>query len=245
MHKPMHATTACVLVLALSGAGCLRDESLDINRAPIANAGDDQELEYDGEPITVTLDGSKSRDLDGTIVDWDWRLAGPNAADGGVADAGGDGASAGADLDPANKRKSTIALDKGKYTFTLWVRDDHGALSRPDTVTIKIGGDPVQECVAGAFETLDDTCRQCLCTQSDACQAAIPGCGADCWGLIGCIAVKCPTFTMDNDVACVGTNCGQFLAGGQTGAMAAGSCVSPCSAECTPSITAIVTAGGG
>ena len=237
------ASYLLAFVLALAGAGCLKDESLDTNRAPLANAGDDQELEYDGEPIAVTLDGSKSRDLDGKVVKYDWRLAGPRgAADAGVPD-GGDG-NPSAELDPPNDRKAKVVLDRGKYTFTLWVTDDHGAISRPDTVTVKIGGDPVQECIAGAFETLDDTCRQCLCTQSEACQAAIPGCGKDCWGLIGCIAVNCPTFSMDMDIACVGTNCGQFVAGGQTGAMAAGSCVSPCAMECTPSITAILTSGG-
>jgi hypothetical protein len=78
---------------------------------------------------------------------------------------------------------------------------------------------------------------------SDACAAAIPTCDAACWGLIGCIATMCPTFTMDMDTQCVIDNCAAFL-GGSTGAMNAGSCVMPCATECTPSITEIVTAGG-
>jgi hypothetical protein len=236
-------SSACILLcLTLGGSGCLRDETLDTNRAPIASAGEDQMLEYDGEPITVTLDGSKSRDLDGTIAKYDWRLAGPaGGADAGMPDAG----ASSSELDPPNKPKPEITLDKGTYTFLLWVTDDSGAISRPDAVTIKIGGDPVEECVAGAFETLDDPCRQCLCMQSEACQMAIPNCNGDCWGLIGCIAANCPNFSETMDIACVGTNCGQFVAGGQSGAMAAGSCVMPCATECTPSITAIVTGGGG
>jgi hypothetical protein len=244
MHKNHAISSACVLVLALGGAGCLRDESLDTNRNPIADAGKDQEHEFTGAPITVTLDGSKSRDLDGEITGYVWRPVILDASDGGMPapDAGAD---ANAALDPRDVAKPKLELSRGTYHFTLWARDDSGALSEPDTVTIKIGGDPVQECVAGAYEVLDDACRQCLCTQSEACQMAVPDCNGDCWGLIGCIAALCPTFTMDMDIACVGTNCGPFVAGGQSGAMAAGSCVQPCATECTPSITMIVTSGLG
>ncbi|HMI92678.1 MAG TPA: hypothetical protein VK509_14985 [Polyangiales bacterium] len=244
MHKNHVMSSACVLALALSGAGCLRDESLDTNRDPIANAGEDQQHEFSGEPVTVTLNGTKSRDLDGEIAEYEWRPVVLDASDGGMtADAS---AAAGTEdaVDPRNVAKPKLELGRGTYHFTLWVRDDDGALSKPDTVTVKIGGDPVQECIAGAFDGLDDGCRQCLCDQDEACQMAVPNCSGDCWGLIGCIAGLCPTFTMDMDTACVIANCARFVAGGQSGAMAAGACVQPCATECTASLTAIVTGGG-
>jgi hypothetical protein len=243
MHENHAMSAACLLALALALAGCLRDESLDTNRDPIANAGEDQELEFSGAPVSVTLDGSKSRDLDGKVTEYEWRPVILDASDGGMpVDAG---ASADDALDPRNVAKPKLELARGTYHFTLWVRDDGGALSKPDTVMIKIGGDPVQECIAGAYEVLDDGCRQCLCDQGEACQKAVPACSGDCWGLIGCIAAFCPTFTMDMDINCVGMNCARFVANGQTGAMAAGACVQPCADACTPSITTIVTGAGG
>ena len=241
MHDLRMWFSGAILALsAFNAAGCLRDETLDTNRAPMANAGADQELEFSGMPINITLDGSKSRDLDGKVVRYDWRLVAPEAGDGGMAmsmpDAGADDA-----LDPRNVVKPKLELGRGTYTFILWVSDDGGAVSEPDTVTVKVGGDPVQECVAASYEGLDEPCRQCLCEQSEACQKAVPNCGKDCIGLIGCIAGFCPDFTMTMDTSCVITNCGKWIAGGMGGASAAGSCVQPCATQCTPSITAIVT----
>jgi len=234
MHTNHVTSSACVLVLALCGAGCLRDESLDTNRTPLANAGPDQEHEFTGEPIAVELDATKSRDLDGKLDGYLWR---PVMLTG---DAGMDMVEV---VDPDDEAKPEVELGRGTHHFTLWVRDDDGALSEPDTVTIKIGGDPVQECVAAAYEKLDDDCRQCMCNESEACQTAVPACSGDCWGLIGCIAALCPTFTMDMDVSCVTTNCLPFVAEGQTGATAAGACIQPCGEICRASITEIVTSG--
>lgn len=231
-----------LLPLPLGAAGCMRDETLDTNRAPIASAGPDQEHDFEGQPIEVTLDARKSRDLDGEVVEYDWRLVEPAAGDGGMAMSMPD---AGAALDPRNVARPKLELGRGTYTFILWVSDDGGAVSEPDTVTVKVGGDPVQECVAAAHDGLDEACRTCLCNQGDACLKAVPACPRDCWGLIGCIVGFCPTFSMDMDLACVGTNCAQWVAGGQAGAMGAGNCVMPCATECTSSITAIVMSGGG
>ena len=140
MHKNHATFSACVLVLSHGCAGCLRDESLDTNRNPIANAGADQEHEFTGEPITVTLDGTKSRDLDGEITGYEWRPVVLAASDGGMPapDAG-----AGDAVDPRDVAKPKFELGRGTYHFTLWVLDDGGARSKPDTVTVKIGGDPV------------------------------------------------------------------------------------------------------
>ena len=235
------ALWACV-AMVLGTAGCLRDDTLDTNRAPIANAGEDQQHEFMGEPIEVKLDGSKSRDLDGRIVGYDWRLVDPNAGDGGMSMSGSVDAGVG-EIEKVAKPK--LELGRGEYTFTLWVRDNDRAISEPDTVTIKVGGNPEQECIAKSYEMLADGCRQCLCMQSEACQKAVPNCGKDCWGLIGCIAAMCPTFSMDMDTSCVIANCGTWIAGGMAGAMGAGSCVMPCAEQCRGSITQIVLSGAG
>ena len=217
MNRNHAITTASILCALLTAQGCLKDETLDTNRVPIARA---KAVGNNGEVVDATADG-------GVPASGIWNQTPA--------------------LDPKNVARPKVLLPMGTHTFTLWVTDDAGAVSVPSTITIKVGGDPVQECIDGAAPELDDGCKQCLCTQEgasgDTCHTAVPGCDAACWGLIGCIGAMCPTFTMDMDTACVITNCSAFL-GGMTGAMAAGSCITPCVAECTPSLTAIVTAGG-
>jgi len=261
MNRHNAITTASILCALLAAQGCLKDETLDTNRVPIAHAravGNNGEVVdatvdggvaalmfmFDGDPIEVTLDGTASTDLDGEVASYDWRYVAP-AADGGVPASGF--WSQVPSLDPNDVARPKVLLPMGTHTFTLWVTDDDGAVSVPDSITIKVGGDPVQECIDGSAPELDDTCKQCLCSQEgatgDTCRTGVPGCNGACWGLIGCIGAMCPTFTMDMDTQCVIDNCATFL-GGMTGAMAAGACISPCVAECTPSLTAIVTAGG-
>jgi hypothetical protein len=262
MNRNTAINTACILGALLTAQGCLKDDTLDTNRVPIADAkavGNNGEVVdatadgglaaltfmFEGDPIEVTLDAKSSTDLDGKVASYDWRYVAPSS-DAGAPASGFWNQSA--TLDPSNVARPKVLLPMGTHTFTLWVTDNDGAVSVPDTITIKVGGDPMQECLDGAAPELDDTCKQCLCGQEgatgDSCRMAVPGCSGDCWGLIGCIGAMCPTFTMDMDVTCVATNCGAFL-GGQTGAMAAGMCIMPCVAECTPSLTEIVTAGGG
>lgn len=261
MNRQTAITTASILCALLTAQGCLKDDTLDTNRVPLARAravGSTGEVvdetsdggvaalmfEFDGDPVEVTLDGTASTDLDGEVASYDWRYVAPES-DAGVPEKGFWNQVP--SLDPKNVARPKLMLPKGTHIFTLWVTDDDGAVSKPDTITVSVGGDPVMECIDGTTEELDEACRSCLCGQEgatgDTCRTAVPACGADCWGLIGCIGAMCPTFTMDMDVTCVATNCGAFL-GGQTGAMAAGTCITPCVAECTPSLTAIVTAGG-
>lgn len=265
MTRTNTTATSLLLCLALFGLGCLKDESLDTNRVPDAHAravGSNGQVvdatvdgglaalmfPFDGDPIEVTLDGLASRDLDGKVVAFDWRYVAP-ATDGGVPPMGGFWNQS-PTLDPNNEARPKVNLPMGVHTFALWVTDDDGAVSPPDTITLNVGADPAQQCIDDAYEMLDDACASCVCGAGAACPAAVPACGHDCWGLIGCIASMCPNFNPATDTQCVIDNCIAFI-GGMTGASAAGACIAPneamgfpgCATECTPSITTIVTSG--
>lgn len=116
--------------LALCALGCATDGSVPRNHTPEADAGPDQELEYDGSPVEVTLDGSKSSDIDGKIVEYIWKSGQRGEGDAGTGLIG---------PDPKDERKPTIKLDQGVWVFVLWVKDDSGRISTPDTVTITVG----------------------------------------------------------------------------------------------------------
>lgn len=215
---------------------------------------------YDGTDIEITLDGSHSVDTDGTIAKYKW-LSGTAVPDGGMGDLSHevttDGGTklikAGGRLIPDGEgpewhnAKVTLHLGAGLWAFSLWVTDDKGATSTPDSVTIAIGGDPrVTACAANVHSDVPDTCKTCICSQSDTCRMNVVEsvCNADCWALIKCIAKMCPTFTKDMDTSCVTGMCSAFLAG-VTGATAAGSCVASCSTECSESSTSMTTCDTG
>jgi len=116
----------------------------DVNQRPIADAGSSVSGNV-GD--TITLDGSGSRDLDGTIAAYEWNAGGRTVA---ITDA-----------DQAEA--SFIPDEEGDYIFSLVVTDDDGARSDPDTVTAHIvlkvfyprigpflyeGGAPVTDSVA-------------------------------------------------------------------------------------------------
>ncbi len=88
------------------------------NQPPVANAGPDRTytLAVGALGIDVTLDGSGSSDPDGQVASWTW-MGTP---------------------DPADVVKPTVHLGEGTYVFTLIVRDDQGAPSAPDAVTITV-----------------------------------------------------------------------------------------------------------
>ncbi|MCH9663791.1 MAG: hypothetical protein K0U66_09090 [Gammaproteobacteria bacterium] len=93
------------------------------NRIPQANAGDDQSV---GDTATVTLDGSASRDDDGSIVAYAWRQI-----EGTVVDLG-DSTTASVVFSVA------VADDLGEeMVFELTVTDDQG-LEDTDTVSINV-----------------------------------------------------------------------------------------------------------
>lgn len=109
-------------------------------------------IPYAGEPVMLTLDASQSRDPDGRIAKFRW-LSGtrekPAAAAGAPAPAAGSGGPAAprprivpedAQLNwPDDIEQPQVTLDRGSYAFTLWVTDDRGLVSAPDTLRIEVG----------------------------------------------------------------------------------------------------------
>jgi hypothetical protein len=209
-----------LLALPLALGGCMVDETIDVNRAPTANAGPDQQVAYDGKPVRVRLDGSRSKAADGKVVSYHW-LNGDRVPDAGPPGRAGE-------IDPKDSARPTIELDRGTYVFTLWVTDDRHAVSEPDSVTIRVGTDPVAECVAKTLSVVSEPCRQCVCDMDDACRAAVVACDQECWSLIACVGAMCPD---TSDTACIVMNCMPYL-GAATPATAAGKCVTPCASMC-------------
>jgi hypothetical protein len=233
-------------------AGCVQDPLIPTyNALPIADAkvinamGEsiDEKSDaagltfaFDGTPVTITLDASASHDSNGEIRQYRW-LSGTLAPDAGPAKpparlVGPDQA---ADW-PADEQQPKVELGEGMWTFTLWVIDDQGAVSDPDTVRITVGSSAgaARECVPTVLPSVGASCKQCLCEQSDACRQAANQsmCGDDCWSLVRCIRDNCPNFAMTMDTACVTTNCAPFIANGRTGAAAIGGCVTSCADAC-------------
>jgi hypothetical protein len=211
---------ALLLTSSLLGA-CMLDDTIDPNRAPTANAGEDVQLDYDGDPVTVRLDGRMSTDPDGTIETYRWRSADFPA------DAGPDAAAVAAP-NPRDEARPELDLDQGTWRFALWVVDDDDAVSAPDYVTINVGSDPVAQCVEDSLPLVPEACLACACGVSEECRTAVVACREDCWGLIQCIGMSCPD---TSDTNCIVMNCASFL-GGATPAMATGPCVTTCIDSC-------------
>ncbi|MFW6153962.1 MAG: chitobiase/beta-hexosaminidase C-terminal domain-containing protein [Planctomycetota bacterium] len=94
---------------------------LDVNIAPVADAGADQELaDSDNDGVEdVALDGSGSSDADGHIVAYDWTEA---------------------DAPLASGVAPTVTMAAGEHTVDLTVTDDRGGTG-VDTVVIMIHDD--------------------------------------------------------------------------------------------------------
>jgi len=88
------------------------------NQAPIANAGPNQSITLSAgqSSVSVQLDGSLSRDSDGTVASYIWSGT-PK---------------------PADVVAPTVTLNAGVYVFTLQVRDNLGAMSGSSPVTITV-----------------------------------------------------------------------------------------------------------
>ncbi|WP_026135740.1 PKD domain-containing protein, partial [Nafulsella turpanensis] len=102
------------------------------NQAPEADAGNAQEVtdnDNDGQE-RIELDGSKSKDKDGTIVSYSWTINGEEIATGET---------------PA------VSLSTGEHTIRLTVTDDDG-LTDSDEVAVTIHEAPEKAPVADAGE---------------------------------------------------------------------------------------------
>ena len=103
-----------------------------INKPPIASAGNNQKVQL---PISaLTLDGSASVDVDGSIFAYTWsRISGGNVV-----------------MANTNSAKATISgLVQGTYAFELKVTDNQGAIGK-DTVEVTVLKAPNQLPVANA-----------------------------------------------------------------------------------------------
>jgi hypothetical protein len=213
-------------------------------------------FDYSGMPVAITLDGSQSYSSSGTIVTYRW-LSGTLAPEGGMPLPDDSGTMLrwvppGAPPNwPGDVKQPQVSLDQGIWFFTLWVIDDSGEISNPDTIKITVGAvvDPaVQQCADQVVSTEPEACRQCICKQSDMCRAAVTAdkCDATCWNLINCIAGNCPDFNAmaaKMDYSCLTAHCSAYTSGG-TAATPVGPCFTACLNECTGGGTAMDGGGG-
>ena len=95
----------------------------DENRAPLADAGLDQEVEYGA---TVRLDATGSRDPDGEVTAYEWTIERP------------DGTTVEPDCSSCG-RTSFRPQSVGTYAVTVTVTDDEGA-TRSDTLYVEVEG---------------------------------------------------------------------------------------------------------
>lgn len=160
------ASTLALLIGVITG--CREDSLLVFGEgtSPVADArvvGKDGKMvtfELGDSTLEVTLDATHSSDRDGRVVSYRWLSATPlsaNMADSGVAGSAGTGAAGrgaaggggagtprrwvpeGQSLDwPEDIAMPKVQLGAGNYSFTLWVFDDDGEISKPDTVDVEV-----------------------------------------------------------------------------------------------------------
>ena len=117
------------------------EEEEPANKAPVADAGKDMQLEdedRDGKE-NVKLNGSKSKDEDGSIESYSWSVAGKEIAEG---------------------KNPSVDLEKGTHIVKLTVTDN-GGLTDTDEVQISISApaNKAPEANAGADQEKTDTDR--------------------------------------------------------------------------------------
>ncbi|MFA7059874.1 MAG: Ig-like domain-containing protein [Pedobacter sp.] len=92
------------------------------NQPPVAAVGPDQAITLlpGQSSVSVQLDGSASRDPDGSATTFTWT----------------------GNPDPSDEEKPTVTLVPGSYTFTLVVTDDKGAPSTPASTRVTVNRPP-------------------------------------------------------------------------------------------------------
>lgn len=216
MTKTRFAFITSLIVFVAGAVSSCRDaplaENVDANnKAPVADAGEDQMFDFTGSDVAVTLDGSLSTDADGRIVTYRW-LSG-DIQDGGMGRP---------DVDPADEESPTLMLGAGTWRFTLFVIDEDDGVSEPDTVTIQVGGgiDPiVLECVEMSDSVIAADCKMCVCDTDDTCRDLFLECDEACWTFYTCVENNCRQFTTpdpsdDDGLAdCARSSCSDYFAG--------------------------------
>ncbi len=150
----MVARTTLIAAAVLLGSGCRQTYvDADNNRRPTAvarafdptgervdssaNEGVGPIFPFEGEPVEVKLDGRGSRDEDGKIDSYRWLSA--TLLDGGVDRLVPENEST--DW-PDDVAQPSVTLGEGVWSFSLWVTDDQGAISDPDTIRVIVGEPP-------------------------------------------------------------------------------------------------------
>lgn len=177
------------LILALGAAtswgGCLQFKvdnkppvaEVWVNGMSVAKSGNPlttTTIPFSGSPVAVTLDGSKSSDSDGQVMAFKWVrtdvAAASRWADGGVPPPDSGLPVFHPSDDPPAMPQPQVMLGAGKYRYSLWVTDDHGAISAPATVTLQIGVPPPKfvpmpdaTCAMDYMHPKKD-CKDCTCT---------------------------------------------------------------------------------
>ena len=144
------AALSCIFIIACQDEGGLLvpDRGL-VPRADARIQGHEEKavtIAYEGEAVTLTLDASHSKDPDGRIAKFRW-LSATRTTPGSPenAPAAGSGARSqrsvpdGAEPSwPDDVEQPQVTLEEGSHAFTLWVIDDRGLVSAPDTIRIDI-----------------------------------------------------------------------------------------------------------
>jgi hypothetical protein len=168
-------------------------------------------------PFSLTLDGSASKDADGgKIVEYKWLRTDVTAAqrnalrpgngDMGMAGMGGGAAAPSGPAftgdPPATASPTVMITEKGKYRFSLWVKDDKGAYSAPASVSFEVGGFTPDAMCTASYMQPNMQCQACACTPTamggclDAVNTCLNNSDADfamlCKAIVDCsIAKKC------------------------------------------------------
>ena len=243
LNRLTSGSCLCALVLI----GCTNDGGLLVGNLGVTPSADarvlgheakEVMLEFTGEPLEVRLDGSHSTDMDGRIVRYRW-LSGTRAAR--AADGGDPGPNRAVPEGesanwPDDVERPVVTLREGEYVFTLWVTDDRGNISTPDSVHLTVSPPldaSTQACVAGTAPKANRSCAQCICGVSDECRGVVSAsaCNDTCWSLIACIGQNCPGFMPGGDTSCLTSKCTQFLGAGAA-ARALTPCIDACSDAC-------------
>lgn len=167
-----------IAVAALLAAGCL---SLDIdNEPPTADVqisvdgvayASGQEVPYAGTPLTVTLDGRGSSDEDGVVEQYIWLRTNATAEERMMANTAAPGEAPVVPADPPRGMVTQVLLGEGTHQYSLWVVDNEGKTSVPETVVLNIATPsiymPDAMCSAEYMHPLGESCAECVCTPTD------------------------------------------------------------------------------